>query len=373
MKIGFLINPVAGMGGKVALKGTDGEDTLRIARELGATPVSDMRAQAAVTEFEHAAAGHEFFTVAGGMGAELLSRHGIDNVKIISRVHRNSTTADDTKKAVLVMLELGVDLIIFAGGDGTARDVCSVAGDKVPVVGIPAGVKIHSGVYAKKPRDAGILIRKFLFNKVNRYRTAEVVDIDEDAFRHNAVRAKLFGYMKVPEDTELMQDRKSGASGSDADEAADIAGYVAKTMEKDEIYLIGSGTTTAALMSHLGLEGTLLGVDAVADGTVVGKDLTENQIEAILRAYPCEKRHLIITVIGGQGHIFGRGNQQLSPDVLRMIPMDNISVIATSSKMAQLFGKPLIADTGDASLDEDFKGYIRVITGFGRYIMAKVS
>jgi predicted polyphosphate/ATP-dependent NAD kinase len=373
MKIGFLINPVAGMGGKVALKGTDGEETQRLARELGALPISDMRALSAVKEFVHAAAGHEFYSVSGVMGAEVLKENGIDNVKILYSAPLNTTAADDTKRAVLMMLEAGVDLIVFAGGDGTARDICSVVGDKVPVVGIPAGVKIHSGVYAKKPRDAGMLIRNFLFNKVKRYKTAEVVDIDEDAFRQNAVRAKLYGYMKVPDDSEFMQDRKSGSSYSDEDEAADIAGYIAKNMHADSIYLVGSGTTTDALMKRLGLRGTLLGVDAVADGALIGADLTEKQIVMLLESYEREKRHLIITVIGGQGHIFGRGNQQLSPDVLRMIPKGNITVIATSSKMAQLFGKPLVADTGDAALDDEFKGYIPVVTGLNRQVMAKVS
>ena len=92
---------------------------------------------------------------------------------------------DSTKRAAEMMLERGVGLVVFAGGDGTARDICSVIGERLPVVGIPAGVKIHSGVYAKRPKDAGLLINNFLLGKVKRFTTAEVVDIDEDAFRDN--------------------------------------------------------------------------------------------------------------------------------------------------------------------------------------------
>ncbi len=371
MKIGFLINPVAGMGGKVALKGTDGEETLRRALELGAVPMAQSRAESALTEFSPVAGGHVFFAPSGEMGEELLLKYGI-SAKIVCNPS-NSSTASDTKKAVLSMLEAAVDLIVFAGGDGTARDICSVIGDKIPVVGIPAGVKIHSGIYAKRPRDAGILIRKFLLGKVKKFTLAEVLDIDEDAFRQNVVLAKLYGYMKIPDDSEYMQDRKSGSPCGDAEVTADIAAYITKNMEADGVYLVGSGTTTEALLDHLGLNGTLLGVDAVMNGLLIGKDLTEKEIIFLLKSYARDKRYLIITVIGGQGHIFGRGNQQLSADVLRMIPKENITVIATPAKMAQLFGRPLITDTGDMELDEEIKGYIPVTTGFGRQIMAKIS
>ncbi|MDY9920950.1 MAG: ATP-NAD kinase family protein [Synergistota bacterium] len=371
MKIGFLINPVAGMGGKVALKGTDGEDILRRAIELGAVPTANSRAEAALAVFRETASDHQLYAPAGEMGGKLLFENGLKPEIVIGPTEK--TTADDTKRAVSLMLEAGVEAIVFAGGDGTARDICSVVGEKIPVIGIPAGVKVHSAVYAKRPKDAGMLVRNLLQGKVKRFVLAEVMDLDEDAFRNNIVRAELYGYMKVPDDREFMQDRKSGSSLSDDSERLDIAAYVIKNMREDEIYLIGSGSTAYSIKENLNIEGTLLGVDAAVNKCLAGKDMTEKEITVALSGFGKEKRHLVVTVIGGQGHIFGRGNQQLSPEVLRMIPRENITIIANSSKMSDLFGKSLIADTGDPALDEELKGYFPVITGFGKKIMCKVK
>ncbi len=371
MKIGFLINPVAGMGGKVALKGTDGEETLRRALELGAVPLAGERAAEAVREFAENAADCRFYSPSGAMGADLLESYGLETELLFAP--STHTTSADTKRAAEMMLTRGVGLIVFAGGDGTARDVCSVVGESVPVVGIPAGVKIHSGVYAKRPKAAGMLINNLLLGKVRRFSVAEVVDIDEEAFRDDIVQARLYGYMKVPDDREFMQDRKSGGSGGYSEEAANLAAFTALSMKPGTLYLVGSGSTTKQLMDRLGLDCTLLGVDAVLDRKLVGKDLTEAEIKEILSSVERKKRALIITVIGGQGHIFGRGNQQLSPAVIRMIPKENIMVIATPAKMAQLFGKSLIADTGDSALDRELAGYLPVVTGYARKMMVKVS
>ncbi|WP_281680498.1 ATP-NAD kinase family protein [Synergistes jonesii] len=371
MKVGFLINPVAGMGGKVALKGTDGEDILRRALELGAEPAAGARAEEAVKEFAESAGDCLFYSPSGVMGADLLKKYGIRTEPLFEASAH--TTPADTKRAAKMMLERGVALIVFAGGDGTARDVCAAVGESVPVVGIPAGVKIHSAVYAKRPGAAGILVGRFLLGLAKRVASAEVVDIDEEAFRDNVVRARLYGYMKVPDDREFMQDRKTGSSGGTAEEAAELAAYVAGCMKAGTLYLVGSGSTTMRLLERLEVDGTLLGVDAVMDGRLAGRDLTEAEIKKLLAGVERERRALIVTVIGGQGHIFGRGNQQLSPDVIRMIPKENITVIATPAKMAQLFGKSLIVDTGDRALDREFAGYIPVITEYAKKVMTMVS
>jgi predicted polyphosphate/ATP-dependent NAD kinase len=371
MKVGFLINPIAGMGGSVALKGTDGEETLALALKRGAVPRAPLRAEIALREFAGAAAGHTFLVPSGKMGADLLAQYGVEH-SVIYKLHDKST-AKDTVATVRIMLNAEVDLLVFAGGDGTARDVCTVVGDKVPVVGIPAGVKIHSGVYANKPKDAGTLIKNFLKGHVSSFVEAEVMDIDEEKFRNDVVAAKLFGYMLVPDDRRFMQDRKSGSSNKDSYSSDAAAAWVVDSMQEGGVYLVGSGSTTARVMKRLGLKNTLLGVDAVSNGRLLANDLTESDIKTLLESVKRDERYLVITIIGGQGHIFGRGNQQLSPDVLRMIPRDNISVLASPSKLAGLFGKPLIADTGDASLDAELSGYMQVVNGYGRITMVKVS
>lgn len=371
MKAGFIVNPVAGMGGAVALKGTDGEETLRRAVELGAKPRAAERAETALREFADAARGTLFLAPSGEMGAGLLTKYGIEHETLFETGAR--TSAAETRRAAEMMAEKGAELIIFAGGDGTARDICAAVGDKIPVVGIPAGVKIHSAVYAKRPQEAGKLIKSFLEGRVKRFAEAEVMDIDEEAFRQGRVSARLYGYMRVPDGKEYMQDRKSGGAAGGAEETAELAAGVAASMRPGTLYLIGSGSTTMELLKRLSLNGTLLGVDAVLDGKLAGRDLSEKEIKRLLSGTDREKRALIITVIGGQGHIFGRGNQQLSPDVLRMIPKENITVMAAPSKMAQLFGRSLIADTGDSALDEEFKGYIPVVTGHSRKIMMKIA
>lgn len=371
MKAGFLVNPVAGMGGKVALKGTDGAETLRRARALGAEPQAGERAALAVEEIRDAAENVLFLTASGSMGADILKSFGVAYETVYET--GTETTAEDTKEAAQKMLDAGAEWILFAGGDGTARNLCEVVGDRIPVVGIPAGVKIHSGVYANRPKEAGLLVKHILTGKVAHYREAEVMDIDEDAFRSGVVSAKLYGYMRVPDDRKFMQDRKSGGAKKEAYETDAIAAWISEQMQPDALYLIGSGSTTKKIMDRLELASTLLGVDAVADRQLLAQDMTERQILQLLETYEKEKRYLIITVIGGQGHIFGRGNQQLSPQVLRMIPKENIWIAAAPSKMQQLFGKPLISDSGDSALDESFAGYLPVITGYGRKIMARVA
>ena len=371
MKAGFIVNPVAGMGGSVALKGTDGEETLRRAVELGAVPRAAERAETALREFADAARGTLFLAPSGGMGAGLLTKYGIEHETLFTIGER--TSAADTRRAAEMMLERGAELIIFAGGDGTARDVCAAVGDKIPVVGIPAGVKIHSAVYAKRPQDAGKLVKSFLEGRVKRFTEAEVMDIDEEAFRDCRVCARLCGYMRVPDDAEFMQERKSGGGAGSAEESANLAAFLAKSLKPGTLYLIGSGSTTMRLKERLGINGTLLGVDAVKDGAQLGKDLASEQIEELLAAERPENRALIITIIGGQGHIFGRGNQQLSPEAIKMLQRENITVAATPGKMAGLFGKCLIADTGNAALDEELKGYIPVVTGHARRMMAKIG
>lgn len=255
-----------------------------------------------------------------------------------------------------------VDLILFAGGDGTARDIYKAIGDTgIPVIGIPTGVKIHSAVYATTPRNAGKLAAMYLQGTVTDVHLREVMDIDEEAFRQNRVTAKLYGYLPVPHEERLVQGLKAGrAEGEEANVQA-IAHFVVDQMDDEHVYIIGPGTTTAAIMEVLGLPYTLLGVDVVANKQLIGRDVTEAQLLELIEG---RKAKVIVTIIGGQGAVFGRGNQQISARVLKQLGKENIMIIAPQSKLADLGTRPLLIDTGDEEVNEMLRGYYRVIIGY---------
>jgi predicted polyphosphate/ATP-dependent NAD kinase len=263
-----------------------------------------------------------------------------------------------------------VDLILFAGGDGTARDICDAIGQRTTALGIPAGVKIHSGVYAVTPKSAGEVAAMFLEGKLRTTREAEVMDIDEDAFRNGVLTAKLYGYLLVPEEKRFVQSVKSGAARAEAQSLHAIAVDVIAGMNEDDYYIIGPGTTTRAIMERLGLKNTLLGVDIILNKQLVINDATERQLLDHIQG---KRAKIVVTAIGGQGHLFGRGNQQISPSVIRMVGKENIIVIATKEKLISLSARPLLVDTGDEELDQELAGYIRVTTGFRDYVMYKVG
>ena len=260
-------------------------------------------------------------------------------------------------------------MLLFAGGDGTARNICATINDTVPVLGVPAGCKIHSGVYGVTPKAAGCVVRRLILGELVTLADADVMDIDEVAFRQGKVKAKRYGEMMVPSDLRYVQSVKMGGIESDELVLTDIAADVIADME-DEYYIMGSGSTVAFTMAELGLDNTLLGVDVVHQHALIASDQTAAQLIALTQDKPCK---LVITLIGGQGHIFGRGNQQLSPQLIKQIGKENIIVLATKTKLSALAGRPLIVDTGDVELDQALSGFIRVTTGYRDYIMYRVA
>ena len=248
-------------------------------------------------------------------------------------------------------------------------------GDEVAVLGIPAGVKIHSAVYATTPAAAGDLVAHFLVERAAsaQVREGEVMDIDEEAFRDGRVSARLYGYLSVPYERLLVQSAKAGGVAGDAAELNAIANDVVNGMEAGVMYLLGPGTTVRAIAQLLGVPKTLLGVDAVRDRRLAGADLGEARIVELLAARPDGTTRIVVTVIGGQGHVFGRGNQQLSAPVIRRVGRENVIVVATQTKLLSLGGRPLLADTGDPGLDGELAGYLPVVTGLGRRIMYRLA
>ncbi len=364
-KLGLVVNPIAGIGGRVGLKGSDGADIQKKALELGAVPQSLNRAVQALERVTLIKDDLKIVTYPTKMGEDAAKECGFAPI-VIGSIKKDETTAEDTMNAAEEMLRLDVDLLLFAGGDGTAKDIYTAIGEEIVVLGIPAGVKVHSAVFAVSSRSAGDLAVLY-FQKRCGIREAEVMDVDEEALRQGIVSAKLYGYLRIPFEKRLIQGVKTPSSGGDMEA---IACEVVDRMKGDYLYVIGPGTTTRAITSKLGLKKTLVGVDVVSKGELVGIDVNEAQLLKLL-----EKRNakIIITPIGGQGHIFGRGNQQISPEVIKKMGRDNIIVVATPEKINSLRGRPFLVDTGDPTVDRMLSGYIRVITGYNEEIVYKIS
>jgi len=380
-KLGFLINPIAGIGGSVALKGSDGEGIAQEALALGAEFKANQRASSALEVLLPYKDNIIIYTANALMGEQCAVNLGF-TIEIVYQHENELTTAQDTENAVQALFDQQVDIILFAGGDGTARNIChqveSNIDHQVPVLGIPAGCKIHSGVYAVTPKAAGRVVEMLVTNQLVTLTEADVMDIDESLFRQGVVKAKRYGEMQIPSELRYMQAVKSGGKESDELVLQDIAADVIEQMD-DQLFIIGSGSTTAFIMDELGEQNTLLGIDILQQQSVIVNDITEPQLWGLLQAHITENSEnkksikLVITLIGGQGHIFGRGNQQLSPRIIRAIGKENILIVATKAKLSGLNNRPLIADTGDNELDQLFTGYMPITTGYKDQVLYPVS
>ena len=366
-KLGLIVNPIAGMGGRVGLKGTDGKETLKKALGLGAKPIAPERAVEALKGLYPVKEKISLITYPHEMGEDEAKKAGLAP-KVIGKIIPGRTTAEDTKRATAELQKLGVDLLLFVGGDGTARDVFDVVKNELPVIGVPAGVKMHSAVFTVDPKAAAEDVMKFLWEELP-LREAEVMDVDEEAYRAGRVSAKLYGYMLVPYEPSLVQGMKLASleAEAEAEQQAAMAKHVVEAMEPSIVYLLGPGTTTRAVAEALDEDKTLLGVDIICDKKIVLRDANEKQILGQIRGRGAE---IIVSPIGGQGFIFGRGNQQLSPEVIRRVGKENVWVLVTPQKLT---ATPVLrVDTGDAKLDDEFRGYIKVLTGYRQTRMVKV-
>jgi predicted polyphosphate/ATP-dependent NAD kinase len=355
-KLGLIVNPVAGMGGAVGLKGTDGPDIVERAARLGAVPRAGQRAEQTLSILRPLSDRVTILTYGGAMGEAAASASGFDPV-VIGSGSTPRTTPQDTVRAARRMAQEEVDLLLFAGGDGTARDVFDAVNTTVSALGIPAGVKIHSAVFASSPA-------------IKREKRAEVMDIDEDAYRRAILSASLYGYLRIPDARRLLQGGKAATAPDERSVQAAIAASLAEQLANDFRYLVGPGTTCAAFMELLGLDNTLLGIDLIHDGHLIGQDMSEREILEQTDDVACG---LVLTPVGGQGFLLGRGNQQLSPAVIQRVGKQNIIVAATAEKLSSLHGGPLLVDTGDSGTDSYLCGYYRVVTGYRQTAVYRVS
>jgi predicted polyphosphate/ATP-dependent NAD kinase len=353
-RIGFLINPVAGMGGAVGLKGTDGN--VEEARRRGAVPRANNRAYITLSQLA-AEPGLRFITCSGKMGEEALTQAGVKDFQVVYH-YQGESRAVDTRQAAVAFKNAGVEMVLFCGGDGTARDIFDSIGRELPILGIPAGVKMYSAVFAIDPATAAELITGY---DLSSFRDSEIMDVDEEAYRAGELKTRLYGIARTPVRAGKVQLSKQVFEESDEERAkVQIARFIQEIMIPDVLYVLGAGTTTEAIARVIGVNKTLLGVDAIKNGKTVASDINEQTLwDLLLQGVEAK---ILISPIGAQGFILGRGNQQISPRIVRRVGTGNIIVVATPHKLRET--PVLYVDSGDSDLDAEFGETVLVVSGY---------
>ena len=368
MRIGLIVNPNSGLGGTVGLKGTDGADTVAEALRRGAIAQAGVRTRTALELLSRRVPDATVFIAPGRLGADWAKGLPLD--LRLSRERALTDTASDTRQAVLDMPP--VDVLVFAGGDGTARDVMSALPEGTAMLGLPCGVKMHSGVFAVTPGAAGSMMADLLSDE-NRFEwqdDAEVMDIDEAELRAGVIAPKLYGLARIPVSRNLMQAAKGGPRMNSASALSAAAAGVVREMETDTLYVIGPGTSAGAVVTAAGHTPTTLGVDALLNGELVAKDADAQKLNALAQDRPVR---IVLGVTGQQGFLLGRGNQQIDAGLIRRAGPDGLIVLATEDKLAALAQPCLLVDTGDPRLDAELAGFVRVRTGAAREMMMRVT
>ncbi len=372
MKLGFIVNPIAGMGGRVGLKGTDGVVKEAIAK--GATPVSPGRAREFLEELKEymTETPMNILTCPGIMGQEEAEAVSLP-VQVLPVEIGEDTTAEDTKMAVELMLKEDIDLIIFVGGDGTARDIFDALQgcEKALVLGVPAGVKMYSGIFAVNPSDAVDVVLAYARGRAETTEF-EIIDADEEAIRSDTFAIELHGYLEGPFLPRRIQGIKqvSPATVDEKENQTAIARFVTEEILPNATLILGPGTTVRRVTELLNVEKTLLGVDMYRDGQVI-LDVDEEEILEEVRNW--ERTWIVLSPIGRQGIILGRGNQQISPKIIENVGKQRIIIVATKSKLQSIDGGVLRVDTGDEQVDKMLSGYIRVVTDYREWRIMPVQ
>ncbi len=362
LTFGLLINPVAGIGGAPGLKGSDDAEVQGRARERGGVPRGAARAARTLAAMGGAARQVRWLTWGGAMGADVLGLAGLPAT--VLGEPGDPPSAADTAAAARAIRAAGADLLVFCGGDGTARDLLEAVGDGLPVLGVPAGVKMHSGVFAATPESAAAVLRSLVEGGLVRAAVGEVRDLDEAALRRGLVQPRYFGELAVPEAGGFLQHTKESGRENEALALEEIVAEVRERMEAEPgIYILGPGSSVAAVKQALGMEATLIGIDVSRGGSQVGRDVSAAWLERYL-AETHEPATLIVSFTRNQGFLLGRGNLQLTPRVLRRVGRERLWVTGSRTKLLSLNGRPLLIDTDDAELDRQWSGLVEVITGY---------
>jgi predicted polyphosphate/ATP-dependent NAD kinase len=365
------------MGGRVGLKGTDGVVDEAIRR--GAHPIAPKRALSFLKALKSMIDSgilsmKEIITCPKKMGAEVVSQAGFCPNVIDIQLNKK-TDAEDTKKCVLALYQAGVRLLVFVGGDGTARDILDAVNqhelDDLLILGVPSGVKMYSGLFVVNPRDAAEVVRLCLEGTA-KAAEFEVMDADEEAIREDRFEVRLYGYLRGPSVPARFQGAKQASPETvDEHEAQEaIANYVVESMDQNGSYILGPGTTVRTVAEILNVKKTTLGVDVYQEGTIFN-DVNEARILELINDF--SKTWIIVSPIGHQGMLFGRGNQQISPAVIKKVGRDHIIIICTPAKLRDIEGGTLKVDTGDSKVDDMLRGYIRVIADYNEFRLMQIE
>lgn len=348
-RIGFLVNPVAGSGGRIGHKGSDDlyienpETPLKIKRFLKLAPKDVL-----------------YITPKGKMG-ELYFTNDF-NTKVINIKNLDRTTREDTLIASKEFVKEKCDIIIFAGGDGTARDIFSIVADKIPILGIPTGVKMHSGVFANTPEAAAIILKKYLNNEASII-DAEILDVDEEKYRRGIYDVKLYGIAKTPSYSTYLTPSKEEII-TEEEELEGIAEFIIDNMKDNEYYIFGSGSTVKYILKKLGYNTNFLSIDVT-----YGKKLLMSSANYYDLMNLTGELNLVLTPIGKQGFLIGRGNQEIGPELLKKISKERIIIISTKSKLNTI--NCLRIDSGDPEIDRKLSGVYKVVVGYKEFTAIK--
>jgi len=366
--LGLIVNPLAGLGGPAGLKGSDHKDTMEIASQRGVSSKVHRRVSAVLEglnqiELNSDLEAIHIFTASGEMGGDICEAFSQNFAIETIYQSPDKTSSQDTFLAAQKIKQANVDLLIFVGGDGTARDIYRAVGETQTVLGLPAGVKMHSGVFAVTPKAVVSVIDSMLNHRLVAASMAEVRDIDEDEFVQGRVRTKHYGEMLIPDDQLLVQSVKCSGLLDDELMLEELCTFIAEGIQDDVLYILGSGGTLKSLKTMIGVdEPTLLGVDVWYNGKVLALDVYEKQLFELIQT--SSKVKIILSIIGGQGIVLGRGNQQISSRIIEQVGTENLQFISTQNKILALEGRPLRVDSGSDKLDRELSGFHKIICGY---------
>lgn len=356
MRLAVVVNPDAGLGGKLGFKGSDGRAAE--ARAAGAQDRAGPRMRICLEKLaELAREPIEILAWDGRMGGEWIPGE-------YTSTGKTPETTDATSTSEFIKAH-SPDLFLYAGGDGTTRDIVEALGEReIPLVGVPGGVKMHSGCFATTPKAAAEVVWSFFTGDLMVART-EVMDLDEEVYRKGEWKVRMYGEAFTPASPRWMQGAKEQVQRESEEETLEaMSSHVANLVEENSDLMLvwGSGGTLRQMCKQNGHESTLLGIDIQHAGKMYN-DLNESGLLEIINQHQGEIK-LLLSPMGGQGFLIGRGNLQLSPDVLRAIGTDNILGIATPAKLLGL--NELRIDTGDEDLDAEIRArkYLKVLQGY---------